>query len=207
MVATDHPPQRKDINLDDVRVAPFDRTTRRAGFCCGVDSIDNFLKHTAEPQHRKFHCRVYYATLAGELIGFYALSAASRDSATISADAAKRFAAVQSAPCLYLNMLGVATDCQDRGVGKTLMVHAMEPTLKVAELVGIYALILQALNAEVGRRYKKWSFDYFLGEENKAQPHMFIPLGTIRQACDANKKQQQAAKVRSIAPDHSPGVL
>jgi GNAT superfamily N-acetyltransferase len=205
MAATDHPPQRRNINLDEVRIAPFDKSTRRAGFACGIESIDNFLKHSAEPQHRRFHCRVYYAISAGELIGVYALSAASRDSQTISADAAKRFAAIRLAPCLYLNMLGVITDCQDRGVGKKLMVHAMETTLKVAELVGIYALILQALNEEVGRRYRKWGFDYFLGEENKSQPHMFIPLGTIRQACNANKKQQEA-KARSTAPGPPPGA-
>jgi hypothetical protein len=60
------------------------------------------------------------------------------------------------------------------------MIHAMETTVQVAELVGIYALILQAGDAGLGKMYKKWGFTYFLGEEEKPQPNMFIALDTIK---------------------------
>jgi hypothetical protein len=53
---------------------------------------------------------------------------------------------------------------------------------QVAELVGIYALILQAADKPLGKRYKKWGFEYFLGEEEKPQPNMFIALETIKKA-------------------------
>jgi hypothetical protein len=68
------------------------------------------------------------------------------------------------------------------GIGKKLMIHAMETTVQVAELVGIYALILQAVEAEIGRRYQKWGFEYFLGEQEKPQPNMLIALETIKEA-------------------------
>jgi hypothetical protein len=79
-------------------------------------------------------------------------------------------------------MLGVQEKWHDNGVGKKLMIHAMETTVQVAELVGIYALILQAADKPLGKRYKKWGFEYFLGEEEKPQPNMFIALETIKKA-------------------------
>jgi hypothetical protein len=43
-----------------------------------------------------------------------------------------------------------------------------------------YALILQAADKPLGKMYKKWGFAYFLGEEDKPQPNMFIALETIK---------------------------
>jgi GNAT superfamily N-acetyltransferase len=175
------PPQAR-VALERVTIGPFDKTIRREPFTCGRVPIDNFLKHSAEDQHRKSYSRVYYALYEGRLAGYYSLAAASRDPRHISQDAVKRFAAILSAPCVYLGMLAVHQELHGCGIGKMLMVHAMERTLQVAEIVGIYALILQAADKEVGRRYKKWGFDYFLGDENADEPNMFIPLGTIRKA-------------------------
>jgi GNAT superfamily N-acetyltransferase len=69
---------------------------------------------------------------------------------------------------------------QGNGIAKKLMIHAMEATVQVAELVGIYALILQAGDADLAKMYKKWGFTYFLVEEEKPQPNMFIALETIK---------------------------
>jgi hypothetical protein len=90
-----------------------------------------------------------------------------------------------AAPNTQINLRSCAISNFERGpngIGKKLMIHAMETTVQVAELVGIYALILQAVDAEIGRRYQKWGFEYFLGEQEKPQPNMFIALETIKEA-------------------------
>jgi GNAT superfamily N-acetyltransferase len=110
-------------------------------------------------QRKKSHCRVYYAVLDGTLAGFYSLAAASRNAELISKQAIEYFERISHAPCLYLGMIGVQEKWQANGIGKKLMIHAMETTAQVAELVGIYALILQAADAEVGKRYKKWDLN------------------------------------------------
>jgi|ERR1700687_4779405 len=176
------PIPRESINLDAVTIKPFDNVIRRKAFSCGKQNIDNFLFHSAPDQHKKSHCRVYYAIHDGALAGFYSLAAASRNADLISQQAIEYFERISHAPCIYLGMIGVQEKWQANGIGKKLMIHAMETTVQVAELVGIYALILQAADAEIGRRYKKWGFEYFLGEQERPQPNMFIALETIKKA-------------------------
>jgi GNAT superfamily N-acetyltransferase len=117
------------VALERVTIGSFDKTIRREPFTCGHVRIDNFLKHSAEDQHRKSYNRVYYAVYEEQLAGYYSLAAASRDPRHISLDAVKRFAAILSAPCVYLGMLAVDKELQGCGIGKKLMVHAMERTL------------------------------------------------------------------------------
>jgi GNAT superfamily N-acetyltransferase len=118
--------------------------------------------------------------LDGALAGFCSLAAASRNAVLISEQAIEYFERISHAPCIYLGMLGVHEKWQGNGIAKKLMIHAMEATVQVAELVGIYALILQAGDADLAKMYKKWGFTYFLVEEEKPQPNMFIALETIK---------------------------
>lgn len=174
------------VDLNKVAMKPFDPQLRRAAFSCGRSNMDRYLHESAEDQHKRSNSRIYYAVHNDQIIGYYSLAAASRNPNAISADAIKRFARILNAPCVYLGMFATHTACQRQGVGQKMMVHAMETTLRVAELIGVYALILDAVDQDVAERYRKWGFEYFI--EGKAEYKMYIPLGTIRSAV------QRAAK-------------
>ena len=171
-------PKKSKIDLREITIKPFDPKPRRAAFSCGQPNIDNFLRKSAEDQHKKYQCRVYYAVHGDKIVGFYSLAAASRDPRIVSEGALKKFERILSTPCIYLGMIGVQSELQDCGIGKLLMIHAMETTLKVADLIGVYALILDARNAEVAARYQKWGFEFFI----EGELAMYIPLGTMRNA-------------------------
>jgi GNAT superfamily N-acetyltransferase len=159
--------------------------------------MDKFLRESAHDQHRKFRNRVYLATLDGKTIGYYTLSAASREPEKISPEAEKLFARIKSAPCIYLGMFAVDSKFQRNGVGRKMMVHAMETTLSAAEIVGVYALILDGADAEVSERYKKWGFEYFI--EGKAEFKMYIPIVTMQSATvqTGQAKNRVARRARS----------
>jgi hypothetical protein len=177
-------PQNK-IDLARVEIKPFDRKLRRAAFSCGRDNMDNFLKKSAEDQHKKFRQRVYYAVYENQIVGYYTLSAASRDPNHISDEAIKLFGLILNAPCVYLGLFATDIPCQRQGVGRKMMVHAMEMTAKAAEFIGVYALILDAADAEVAERYRKWGFEYFI--KGKAEYRMYIPLGTIKSGLQGSR--------------------
>jgi len=75
-------------------------------------------------------------------------------------------------------MIGVQEDCQGSGVGKLLMLHAMGKTLMVADLIGLYALTLDADNNDLAEKYKRWGFEFFV----EGELAMYMPIGTIRDA-------------------------
>jgi len=99
------------------------------------------------------------------------------------------FERVKVAPCIYLSMIGVDKQFQGKGIGKTLMVDAMRTTLRVAEMVGVYALILDALDKEVAKRYERWGFEYFI----EGALRMYIPLSQIREAAAQSITAKAAA--------------
>lgn len=174
---------RKKVDLSKVEIKPLDSSTDRAAFCCGHDKINNFCRNNAKKQHGVNRVRVYDAFYEGELIGYYFLVASTHLPDVISKEADAKYGRVKKAPSIYLGMLGVRTDCQENGVGKLLMLHAMQRTLDVADIVGVYALTLNADTEKLVEKYKGWGFEPFMAEaDNEGDRPMYIPLATIRDA-------------------------
>jgi len=113
--------------------------------------------------------------------GYYYLIASTRLPDAVSAEARQKFGRVNEAPCVYLGMIGVSRDYKGNGIGKLLMADAMAKTLQVADLIGIYALVLDALDDKVAQFYESLGFMRFVDGERK----MFIPLQTIKNALSA----------------------
>lgn len=169
---------KRAIDLAQVQIKPLDPEIGRAAFCCGNDRIDNFFRNNSRDQHTKNRVRVYVAYLEREPIGYYYLVAATHPPEAVSKEAEEKFGRVKSTPCVYLGMIGVHGDCQENGVGKLLMLHAMQKTLEVANLIGIYALTLEAIDQKTAERYASWGFSPFIAGELA----MYIPIKTIRTA-------------------------
>ena len=53
--------------------------------------------------------------------------------------------------------------------------------MQIAELAGVYALTLEAIDADTAARYKRWGFEYYVSD----RLWMYIPVATIRQAYGA----------------------
>jgi GNAT superfamily N-acetyltransferase len=187
-VSTGASSAKREIDLSKVVYGPFDFSKSRAAFCCGNERIDNFFRNNAKKQHLAHKVRVYTATYENEIIGYYYLVATSNPPDHVSEEAFAKFGRVNSTPCVYLGMIGVDLPCASNGVGKVLMIHAMEKTLEIAELVGIYALTLDALDEKTAERYGRWGFQKFV----EGELAMFLPLGTIRSLLEGAKPPAKA---------------
>jgi GNAT superfamily N-acetyltransferase len=164
------------LDLSKLIIKPLEKE-KRAAFCCGNDKIDNFFRNNARDQHQLHKIRCYVALLDDVVVGYYYLVAQSVPPDHVSEEAIKKFGRVNNTPCVYLGMIGVNKDHQDNGIAKTLMVHAMRRTLEVANLIGIYALTLEAIDEDVAARYTRWGFKRFV----EGDLAMFLPLATIKE--------------------------
>lgn len=103
-------------------------------------------------------------TRDGRVAGYYCLSASSlvRD----DAPAELAHAMPTSIPVVLLGRLAVDEEYAGRGLGYSLLQHAMIRALEAAEHIGIRAVIVHALNGDVVPFYERFGFTRFPGQEH-----------------------------------------
>jgi ribosomal protein S18 acetylase RimI-like enzyme len=167
-----------------VFVEPLDTARHdRAGFSCGVESVDNFFKRTANKLASAGNLRVFVMTSAeGDVIGFYALNASSVAYGDLPAKYARTRPGHGSIPVAYLSMIAVDHRYAGRGHGGELLADALKRVAAAATSIGIAVVLLDILddgNAElIARRralYEHYGFSPMPTKPNR----LFLPVDSI----------------------------
>ena len=171
-------------------IEPFDPGRHdRAGFSCGTDRLDNFLRLSARKQQKDDFTRVFVAVADGspEVLGYYALNAHSVATEELGSDSPRSAPRTGSIPALYLSMIAVDERRQGKGLGSDLAVDALGRALNVASEVGLKLVVLDVIDdggEEVFARrmefYKRLGFRSFQDRPER----MFITIDTIRAMFD-----------------------
>jgi GNAT superfamily N-acetyltransferase len=139
-----------------VRIEPFDPGRHDTkDFRCGSNSQDNFLRRTAKRQQRDGYTRLYVATdavQAGEpraCLGFYAINAHAIGVADVPPDAARRALRSNLIPGVFLSHLAVDRRHQAQGLGRILLVNAMQQCQRAGQILGV-RLMLRDVAADAG---------------------------------------------------------
>lgn len=178
-------PSRIKIDLDDLEIKPLDSKMDRAAFSCGNEELSHYFRTFAQDHHTKSWVRVYVGLHQGEIIAYYWLSAQGVDPRKLDEKTAEHMGRIEFASCVYLGMLATREEYQGNGIGPVMMIHAFRQALKVAKLVGIYAITLQAVDKRTAEKYAA-DFDFQLfgdvTEVTDASKNiwMFLPLATAR---------------------------
>ncbi len=149
----------------------------RKGFDCGKESLNLFLQRQAR-QNADRNVGVTYVVIpeanATRILGYYTLVTRTVES-TFLAD--KK---LPSGPVgvVLLGRLAVDKSAQGQGLGKRMLLRAMRQTEEVARSVGVYALVLNALDEDARHWYLSlgWGFEALLDDPD----HLFLPVATIR---------------------------
>lgn len=76
-----------------------------------------------------------------------------------------------------IGRLAVDNGASGRGVGETLLIHALRSAQQVSEIVGLYAVVVDALNQQAKNFYIKYGFN----ELSDDHLHPYLPMKTIKQ--------------------------
>ena len=123
--------------------APLEKHHATADFVSGALELDDWLRNFAWVNHRSGNARVFVATRADRVVGYYALATAGVAKAEMPEEILKGGVPAQ-VPCLLLARLAVARSEHNRGLGKGLLVDAIRRSVRVAEDVGVRALLIHA---------------------------------------------------------------
>lgn len=152
----------------------------REGFNCGSDPLNLFLRQTARQHTRRGISRTF-VLIAEEgdpkaILGFFSLnlcqikaeSLASKESKSLPRDVAG----------VRLGRLAVSLSHQRRGLGRLLLVAAMQKFLEIHEAAGGIGLFVDAKDLDAKFYYEQFGFIPMPSNELE----LFLPLKTIQEA-------------------------
>lgn len=146
----------------------------RSGFDCGSEALDAYLKQYSGQHERKGMGRTYVAVDEGEarILGYYTIS-----SGAVAFDTVPEKLPHHPIPVALIGRLAVDNGARGRGVGETLLIHALRSAQQVSEIVGLYAVVVDALNQQAKNFYIKYGFN----ELSDDHLHLYLPMKTIKQ--------------------------
>lgn len=169
----------------DLRIEHFDPARHnRAGFSCGVDRLDNFLKLNAKKQQKDDMTRVYVAVEEGsaDILGYHAINLGMMDAGEL----AKRPRGAPDhgeLPILFLGQVAVSEDAQGQGLGSILMHHVFSKADTIAQKAGCFAIVLDVMADGDELAYQRridWYAAFGFQSFASNQSRMFMTMKQVR---------------------------
>ena len=132
------------------RFFPLDSDMDRELFKCGNGYLEGLLHH--HKIDRDNDVKIYVALLNEEVIGYYAIRAASRRIQSI--ELKKNKVRPIESSVIFIHGFAVKFDKWNKGIGKSLMNHCFGVTVQIANLVGVDALCLEAIDEKSVKFYE-----------------------------------------------------
>lgn len=149
----------------------------RQGFDCGKQPLNDFLQKQAR-QNAERNVGVTHVAVPvsgdGKILAYYTLLTRDVDAAIIPNSKLPK-GAISTA---LLGRLAVDKTAQGRGLGKLCLLRAMEKVEIAAREIGIYAMVLDALDEQARAWYL--GLDYGFESLSDDPNHLFLPVATIR---------------------------
>lgn len=158
-------------------IEPLGKKHNRAAFSCGADDLDYYLQRQASQDTKRRIARIFVVRSENdeeEVLGYYTLSALSIALSALPSDLARKLPK-HAIPAALIGRLAVSSESQGRGIGKILLTDAIKRTLGVGEEIAVYAMVVDALNAEAEAFYLSFGFAKLGTGTNR----LFLPLRSI----------------------------
>ena len=133
-------------------VAAHDITT----FACGQASLDDWLRGRALANQDTGASRTYVIAEGSRVVGYYALASGS----VVAAEAPGKIRRnmPDPVPVMVLGRLAIDTAWQGKGLGADLLRDAVLRTIQAAEIGGISALLVHAIDEQAAAFYRRAGF-------------------------------------------------
>lgn len=130
----------------------------RAGFDCGSEPLDKYLREQAsqDMRRRTSVCYVAVDENTDTIAGYYTLAAASVPLTSVPADLAKKLPRYPLVPVARVGRLAVSLAFQERQLGAALLWDAGSRAMRSG--LGVFALVVDAKDATAAAFYKHHGF-------------------------------------------------
>ncbi len=161
-------------------IEPLDsRKHLRSHFCCGKDSLDNYIRKQASQDIKKKVATVFVsiddADDKAEVLAYYTLSVYTVEVTSLDDAFAKSLPRYPLLPATLIGRLAVDRLHKEKKLGKLMLIDALFKCLEVSNQVASLAVIAEALDEEAVNFYLKYGFQKF----NYSPFKLYIPMKSI----------------------------
>jgi GNAT superfamily N-acetyltransferase len=165
--------------VPDWVIEPLSTLHERANFTCGHGSLDAFLRHLVTQYERRRLGRTYVVVFPGEkrVAGYYTLASGSITFESLPEHASRRLPR-HPVPVILLARLAVDKAARGRGLGRLLLMDALDRCCTLAARLGVYAVEVDTIDEHAQSFYRKYGFIPLLDRPM----HLYLPVRTIEEA-------------------------
>ncbi len=161
--------------MNSVEFYTLDKSFKRDSFDCGSLELNNFLKTKARQNQSVGFNKTFVAIASGDksktVLGYYSLSMGEIDLTSLPSSSVMKLPK-HPVPVAKMGRLAVDFSTKGKGLGKLLMVDAMKRVQTASQLIGVYALLVDAKDDSAKNFYLKYGFIPLIDEPMT----LFIPL-------------------------------
>ncbi len=153
----------------------------RSNFCCGKESLDNYIRKQASQDLKRRVSTVFVLIDEPEMnvLGYYTLSSYTVDVTVLDESFAKKLPRYPVLPATLLGHLAVDHSQKGKRFGELLLVDALKKSLDAAMQVSSLAVIAEALDDQALSFYLKYGFQQFRQEPRK----LYFPMKSVEELC------------------------
>ena len=128
-----------------------------AGFACGVETLDDWLKRRALRNQVSGASRTFVVCEGARVMAYYALASGAVTMAAATGRLRRNMP--DPVPVVVLGRLAVDASLRKRGIGRGLVRDAGLRVLQAAGAIGVRGLLVHALSAEARAFYEGLGFE------------------------------------------------
>jgi GNAT superfamily N-acetyltransferase len=158
--------------------APLDRKAHRVDqFRCGEMLLDRWLIAYAGQNQKRDAARTFVTTDPdGRVAGYYTLVAAQVEHEQATSTVSKGLSRHFPIPVALIARLAVTTQHQGVGLGRSLLLDALQRVLRASDQLAVRAVTVDALDDHAASFYRRFGF-----EPSPLAPHtLMVSLDAVR---------------------------
>ena len=153
----------------------------RSNFCCGQESLDNYIRKQASQDLKRRVSTVFVLIDDPQLnvLAYYTLSSYTVNITVLDEAFARQLSRYPVLPATLLGRLAVDNSQKGKRFGELLLVDALKKSLDAAMQVSSLAVVSEALDDQALSFYLKYGFQQFRQEPMK----LYLPMKSVEELC------------------------
>ncbi|MEX2050103.1 MAG: GNAT family N-acetyltransferase [Steroidobacteraceae bacterium] len=162
-----------------IQFGPLDDKDDRAAFSCGEPALDDWFRNRAGQDRRRRVAQIFVARddQLG-IVGFYSLSAFSIVASDLPTEITRKLPRYDTIPAVLIGRFAGDVRVRGQGIGELLMADAIDRIISTSDQLGIYAIFVDAKNADLAAYYQSFGFQALPSRPLR----LFLPLATAHMA-------------------------